>query len=332
MANTTMTVATVDTQAAADRRARSDAAQPLVSVVLLSYNRPHLLAEALASLCRQSYQNLEVTVVDNPSPASAEVARVVSQFAGVRLLQTERNLGYAGGMNRGLAAASGDYVYLTEDDIVLESCCIETLVEFLESNGLADLVAPIIYNKTSGTIRCAGGNLALGGVYRRSINGAGEPDVGQFPRAFDVTYIDGATMFARREFWTKFKGFREEYFMYVDAVELCARVAKSRRRMTIVPQAKVHHFEPTVGPASPELEFHKLKNFFAVNLLHAPVRCLPEFVCRYAVINGVRAVFSRHGRSPRVFFKALAWVVKKTPSLLKERVERPVRAGASPPS
>ncbi len=319
-----MTVATVDTQTAADRRARSDVTQPLVSVVLLSYNRPALLAEALASLRRQSYQNLDVTVVDNPSPASAEVARIVSEFASqyrdVKLIQTERNLGYAGGMNRGLAVASGDYVYLTEDDIVLESRCVETLVEFLENNRSADLVAPIIYNKTAGTIRCAGGNLALGGVYRRSINGAGEPDTGQFPRAFDVTYIDGATMFARREFWTKFKGFREEYFMYVDAVELCVRVAKSRQRLTIVPQARVHHFEPTVGPSSPDLEFHKLKNFFAVNLLHAPAHCLPEFICRYAVINGFRTVFSRSGNSPHVFFKALLWVAKKTPSLLKERI------------
>jgi GT2 family glycosyltransferase len=278
------------------------------------------LQEALASLRRQTYPKVEITVVDNPSPASAEVARVVGQYPDVKLIQTERNLGYAGGMNRGLRDVSGDYVCLTEDDIVLESGCIQTLVEFLENDRAAALVAPIIYNKTAGTIRCAGGNLALGGVYRRSINGAGEPDTGQFPRAFDVTYIDGATMFARREFWTKFKGFREEYFMYVDAVELCARVAKSRQRMTIVPQARVHHFEPTVGLVSPDLEFHKLKNFFSLNLLHAPARCLPEFICRYAVINGVRTVFARNGNSPRVFFKALLWAVKKTPSLLKERI------------
>jgi hypothetical protein len=108
--------------------------------------------------------------------------------------------------------------------------------------------------------------------------------------------------------------------MYVDAVELCARVAKSRRRMTIVPQAKVHHFEPTDGPASAALEFHKLKNFFSLYLLHAPARCLPEFIGRYAIINGLRAVFSRDRNNARVFFKALLWVIKRTPSLLKERI------------
>lgn len=324
-----MTVARVDARAAAapvDKPARSANAPLLVSVVLLSYNRPNLLNEALASLRRQSYQNFEVTVVDNPSAASVEVARVVSEYPGVKLIQTDRNLGYAGGMNRGLQSVSGDYVCLTEDDIVLERDCIQTLVEFLEANPDGGLVAPIIYNKTSGTIRCAGGDLALGGVYRRQIRGAGERDNGQFQCAFDVTYIDGATMFARRDFWQEFKGFREEYFMYVDAVELCARVAKSRRRMTVVPQAKVHHFEPAVGPTSPNLEFHKLKNFFAVNLLHAPARHLPEFVCRYALINGLRSLFSREGNSPRVFFRALAWAARRTPSLLKERFERPDQA------
>ncbi|HSS20301.1 MAG TPA: glycosyltransferase family 2 protein [Pyrinomonadaceae bacterium] len=314
-----MTVATVPHLQVGDRVLLSNKAQPLVSIVLLSYNRPRMLDEALASLQLQSYQNLEIIVIDNPSAASVEVARVVSNYPHVKLIQTDRNLGYAGGMNRGLQNAAGDYTCLTEDDIVLETDCIKTLVEFLEDNPDADLVAPIIYNKTSRTIRCAGGELELGGVYRRSIRGSGEPDTGQFPRAFDVTYIDGASMFARRDFWQKFHGFREEYFMYVDAVELCARVRKSAKRMTIVPQAKVHHFEPTVGSASADLEFHKLKNFFSLYLLHAPARHLPEFICRYAVINGLRKAFSRDAKQRRAFFGALLWVVRRTPSLLRER-------------
>lgn len=319
MTNLLVPVQAVTNYATPDRVPFSKSAQPLISVVLLSYNRPGLLDEALASLLRQSYTNLDVTVVDNPSPASAEVARVVSQYGSVRLIQSAVNVGYAGGMNLGIASASGDYIYLTEDDIVLESDCIERLVRYLDEDPLADLVAPIIYNKLAGTIRCAGGDLALGGIYRRQIYGAGERDAGQFPEAFDVNYIDGASMFARRDFWQRFKGFREEYFMYVDAVELSARVAKSGKRMTVVPQAKVYHFEPAIGPTPATLEFHKLKNFFSLYLLHAPARILPEFICRYAVINGMRSLFGRNGTRPEVFFKALLWVARKTPSILKER-------------
>lgn len=292
---------------------------PLVSVVLLSYDRPAFLQEALVSLLNQSYKNLEVTVVDNPSPSSAEVARVVKQYPNVKLIQNAINLGYAGGMNTGLEQTTGQYVFLTEDDIVLASDCLQQLVEYMDEHSSADLVAPLMYNKTAETIRCAGGEFALGGVYRKIIYGADERDTGQFLQPFEVGFIDGATMFAHKSFWQCFKGFRAEYFMYAEAVELCARVTKFGKKMAVVPQAKVYHFEPPETTTPPEIEFHKLKNFFSLYLLHAPARHLPEFVCRYAVINTARALFGKSANHPRTFLKALWWAARKTPSLLKER-------------
>lgn len=297
----------------------------LVSVVVLSYNRPEYLKESLQSLLQQSYANLEITVVDNPSQRSAEVARIVGAHRGVKLIRNRTNLGYTGGMNLGLERATGDYIFLTEDDIVLKSDCIERLVECLETEASAALVTPIIYNKREQTIRCAGGDFTLGAVYRMKIHGAGQRDTGQFTKPFDVGYIDGATMFARKSFWREFKGFRAEYFMYVDSVELCARVGKSGKRMTVVPQAKVYHFEPPPQPTPPEIEFHKVKNFFSLYLLHAPARHLPEFVCRYAILNTARSLFGRTGSPPRVQLKALLWVARRTPSLLRERYRRRTR-------
>ncbi len=297
--------------------------QPRVSVVLLSYNRPSLLKEALASVFQQSFETLDVTVVDNPSPASSDVARIVSRHPNVKLVQPPINLGYTGGMNRGIEQASGDYVLLTEDDIVLENDCIQRLVEFSEANPEANLIAPIIYNRSEKTIRCAGGSVTLGSIYHKVVFGAGELDRGQFSQSFAVNYIDGAVMFASRNFWEQFKGFREEYFMYVDAVELCARVAKAGKGMMIVPQAKVYHFEPASDQPPAALEFHKLKNFFSLYLLHAPARVLPEFICRYAFLNGLRSLLAKSNSSPRIFFKALLWVMVRTPSLIRERYARP---------
>src|SRR5882724_7591812 len=141
-----MTVA-ADRLASAENSPLTYSVHLLVSVVLLSYNRPNLLDQVLASIRDQSYENIEVTVVDNPSDASSEVARVVSDYANVRLIQNPQNLGYAGGMNRGIANASGDFVYLTEDDIVLAPDCIQRLVDYFEANPSSDLAAPVIYNK-----------------------------------------------------------------------------------------------------------------------------------------------------------------------------------------
>lgn len=308
--------------------------QPLVSIVLLNYNRPHFLQEALTSLLTQSYKNLQVIVVDNPSPSSAQVKSIASKYQNVRVIWNAHNLGYTGGMNRGIEQANGEYVFLTEDDIVLDRDCITRLIDYMVGTPTADLIAPMMYNKTAGTIRCAGGGFELGAVYRFEIYGAGEEDIGQYQEAFDVGYVAGAAMFAHRDFWQLYKGFREEYFMYGEDIELCARVNKRGDRIAILPQAKVYQFEPLEKSVSSYIQFHKIKNFFSIYLLHAPARVLPIFVVRYALLNGIRTLAGKGDMARRTFFRGLWWAVCKSPSLIKERLRQPLdsfKSSASDP-
>ncbi|MET0626300.1 MAG: glycosyltransferase family 2 protein [Pyrinomonadaceae bacterium] len=291
---------------------------PTVSVVVLSYNRPTCLGEALASVLAQSYANLDVVVVDNASGASAEVERIVRRHARVRLLRNPTNVGFAAGMNRGIEAASGEYVFLTEDDIVLEADSVRLLVEYAEADASAGLLAPLILNREAGTVRCAGGEFVLGGVYRKEIHGAGAADAGLFPRPFDVTYVAGSSVFARTDFLRGVGGFREEFFMYVEDVELCARVIRAGRRITVVPSARVHHIEPAEETGlAPHLELQKLKNFFALYLLHAPRRVLPEFFLRYAVLGTLRAALGRGG-NPWASLSASWWALRRARALRRE--------------
>jgi GT2 family glycosyltransferase len=291
---------------------------PHVSVVILSYNRPDCLKLSLASVLAQTYTKLDVLVVDNPSGASAEVEAIVRRHPNVRLLQNPTNVGFAGGMNRGIAAASGEYICLTEDDIVMDADSVRRLVEYIEAHDSTGLLAPLILNRTAGTVRCAGGEFSLGGVYRKEIYGEGAPDAGLFPRPFDVTYVAGSSLFARADFLRRVGGFREEFFMYVEDVELCARVAKAGRRITVVPGARVYHIEPAEETGlAPHLELQKLKNFFALYLLHAPRRVLPEFFLRYALLGTLRAALGRSD-DPRTRLKALWWALRRARSLCRE--------------
>lgn len=293
--------------------------RPKVSIVLLSYDRPELLRAALDSLLAQTYARLEIIVVDNLSQRSEEVERVVGQHDALKLIRNAGNLGYAGGMNVGIKAAAGPYTLLTEDDIVLDADCVRQLVAHMEEHPDTGLAAPLIYNRAAGTIRCAGGELSLGGVYRRRTYGEGARDVGQFSQPFDVTYVDGAVMFARTDFLRDLGGFREEFFMYVEAVEFCERVSKTGRRMTIVPAAKVYHFEPPLrANSSPEFSFHRYKNLFSLYLLHAPARYLPEFFARYVLLALLRALMGKGGDA-HALLKALRWVMRRAPALLRER-------------
>lgn len=290
-----------------------------VSIVVLSYNRPALLREALGSLCAQTYAPFEIIVVDNRSSASDEVARVVREFPSVKLIRNDENKGFAAGINLGVAEARGAYVYLTEDDIVLKRDCVRRLVEFAESASEDRLISPVMYNKNARTIRCAGGEVSLGGVYRRTTytEDARERVVAAQP--FDVSYIDGAVVFARTDYLKRLRGFREEFFMYVESVELCVRVSRGGGRMTVVPRARVYHFEPPADATeAPDLDFHRYKNLFSLYLLHAAARRLPEFFCRYALLALVRAALGVGGDA-RALMKALLWVSRRAPSLLRER-------------
>lgn len=297
-----------------------------VSVVVLSYERPHLLRQALPTIVAQQPAPAEVLVVDNPSRRSGEVDAVLRDFPAARLIRPERNLGFAAGMNRGLAAATGDDVFLTEDDLLLEPGVLATLGGHMAAQPSCGLSGGVMLNHETGTIRSAGIRVTLGGLFRQTVLHAGE-DPGHLPPApYAVDVIPGAGVYARRRQLLELGGFRAPFFMYYEDVELAARVRRAGLTVDVVPAARVRHFEPPPGAPSALLEFHKMKNLAATYLLHAPVRVWPEFVARFGMAVPLRTL----ARSPALGWahgRAWLWVLSRLPALLIERFTR--RAGAA---
>jgi GT2 family glycosyltransferase len=292
--------------------------RPLVSVVLLSHDRPAYLPKALDSLIAQTYPHLEIVVVDNHSRSSEEIARAVEKYEGVRLIRNAENLGFTGGMNRGIEAARGVYVYCTNDDVVVDRECVERLVEYAEAHPEAGLLTGVQYREDRRTILCAGGEFHLEPIYVRKFHGHEEADTGQFREPFKVTCIDGAMTFGPRALLQELKGFREDFFIYVDSIELSARVLKRGREIVCVPSARAYVFDAPHVFTNEGIAFHKVKNLFAFYLLHARARVLPEFFLRYGVLQTLRAL----GGNRKVFLQMLrawAWLVANSPALLRER-------------
>jgi GT2 family glycosyltransferase len=291
------------------------AATPRVSVVVLSHNRPRLLRDALASVRAQSERSLEIVLVDNPSPASPAVRALTAEFPGVRLITPATNVGFTGGMNLGLAAARGPFVVFTEDDLTLDGECVRRLVTHLDSNPQVGLVTGLMLNRDDGTIRCAGGRVRLGPVFRFEVIGEGEGDAGQYAAPFPVEYIPGALIAARRARLQEFGGFRDDFFMYHDDVELCLRVRRAGYSVVVVPAARAAHARPDSSTVSPPLAVHKVKNLYAVYLLHAEVGVLPEFFLRYAILPMIRG----SGAGRRATGAALSWTASRLRRLLGDR-------------
>ncbi|MEO7932044.1 MAG: glycosyltransferase [Chthoniobacterales bacterium] len=108
--------------------------QPLVSVVLLTYNRPHLLRVALESVVSQTYQNLEILVCDNASEQAT--TDIVRSFTDSRIIhhRHETNIGMTANVQDGFLHSRGKYLTNLHDDDFWAPRFIERMVETLEAH------------------------------------------------------------------------------------------------------------------------------------------------------------------------------------------------------
>lgn len=293
------------------------ASRPYASVVILSYARPHMLAECVRAVSKQTFGSREIIVVDNASARSADIAAIVAASPGVQLLATGGNVGFATGMNIGLRAARGEVVLMTEDDMVLDPDALERLVDADRAATAPSLFSGVIRDYDTGVVWSAGGSHQLDRVYRTSDVHRGESTV-DAPALFDTEYITGAYVFGRASLLRTLGGYRDDYFMYWEDVEFCHRARRRGVRLQIVRDAGARHFTPASGVGSELIQYHKVKNMLATYALHAALRDLPMALLRYGVVDTLRAMARRDG--VRVRLRAVWWFAANLGRLLRDRV------------
>src|SRR5512137_2512935 len=107
--------------------------KPLVSIVLPTYKRAHVLPHAISSVLNQTYTNLELVIVDDNSPD--DTLEVVKLFNDSRIhyVKNEPNLKLPRALNRGFSLARGEYLTWTSDDNLYAPTAIERMVDALVS-------------------------------------------------------------------------------------------------------------------------------------------------------------------------------------------------------
>jgi len=123
---------------------------PKVTIVILAYGDPELTNAALHSLKRGGdiYPNMEILIVDNGSPTEAieNIRTYAGQFEDVTIIENGDNLGFAGGNNVGLEAATGDYVLLLNNDTYVSPGSVYAMAQHLKDNPDVGAVGPLTNN------------------------------------------------------------------------------------------------------------------------------------------------------------------------------------------
>jgi glycosyltransferase involved in cell wall biosynthesis len=203
---------------------------PLVSVCLTTFNRPHLLAQALESLRSQDYPNFEVLLVDDGSDqpeALAFLDQLEPEFkaGGWRIIRQENSyLGAA--RNTGARHAHGEYLLFMDDDNYAEPHEISTFVRVAGYCG-ADILTCIfkIFN----------GNAApssyLQVPHHVSLPLGAAADVGAVKNCFG-----DANALVRRSTFEELGGFTEDYGVGTEDHEFFARAVLKGARLEVVPE------------------------------------------------------------------------------------------------
>jgi GT2 family glycosyltransferase len=273
-----------------------------VRAVVLCWNNAGIIDRCVDHLLATDWPGeLDVLVVDNGS-TDGSTDRWSERHPDVRLLSTGENLGYAGGMNRGLHDLGElDAVALVNSDAFVEPGWLAPLVEALDADPARGAACPKILFASSPDpdgrdVINNVGNM-LGPTWEIHDRGLGEVDEGQYDRDEDVWGWCGATVLLSRAYLADVGRFDERLFLYAEDTDLAWRGAHRGWRYRYVPASVVRHLHraSSGGERTPLVDHLNRRNRLVVVTRHGGARAAIGAWSR--ALGGIVAAFAHEARA-----------------------------------
>lgn len=212
---------------------------PDLSVILVNYRTADLLHDCLESLLSTTKNiTFEIIVVDNASGDDSR-SRITSAFPMVIWMQMDYNSGFARANNEGMKAAKGRNILLLNTDTIIRNKAVEKAVELFEKDTDYSACGVQLLNE-DGSRQISGAHVMTGGLntllalpylgrlirfigYRAGVR---KPSVDTVREKLDVDWIIGAFLMVRKDAVEKAGMLDEDFFMYSEEMEWCARLKK----------------------------------------------------------------------------------------------------------
>jgi GT2 family glycosyltransferase len=210
-----------------------------VTVVIPTWNGRALLELVMPSLERQVYRDFEALVVDNGS-SDGTAEHVREHWPWAQLVALPANVGFAAGVNRGIARARGEYVALVNNDMELHPDFLGELVRALDAAPrAAAATAKMLGFDDRGAIDGTGDVLRWSGVVMP--RGRGERDRGQYDEPAEVFSACGGAALYRRAAFEEVGLFDEAFFAQMEDVDWGFRARLLGYGCRYVPGAITYH-------------------------------------------------------------------------------------------
>jgi GT2 family glycosyltransferase len=210
-----------------------------LSIIVVNWNTKDLLAQCLQSVYGTvSNLDFEVIVVDNASTDGSSTM-VHNHFPQTRLIGNTENKGFAQANNQAIRASHGRYVLLLNSDTIAQPGALEAMVRFADRHLEAGIVGCKLLN-ADGSLQpsWAAFPTLWSELMRRNFRKR-RPMAND--QAYEVDWVGGACLLARRKAIDAVGLLDEDFFMYSEETDWCFRMAKSGWEVCYLADAEVTH-------------------------------------------------------------------------------------------
>lgn len=288
---------------------------PLISIVTVNYNTTAVTCELLVSISRNSYSHVEVIVVDNASAEDPTTA-LKNVYPAVKVIRSTVNKGFAGGNNLGILAATGDYIFLVNNDTEFTDGLIEGLLDVFATHPDAGMVSPKFhYFFHKGTIEYAGYHAVDAFTGRNSMIGCKEPDNGQHDQISSTNYAHGGAMMTTAAVLKDVGLMPEIYFLYYEEFDWCEMFKRKGYKIYYQYKSLIYHKESmSTGKNSPLKTYYLTRNRILFMRRNVPFYTRIIFLLYLMTFTIPKNTFSflirKENEHLKAFWRGIMWNVK----------------------
>ncbi len=215
-----------------------------LSVIIVNYNGLKYLKNCFDSLSEKLGNVVfEIILIDNNS-SDESCSYIKKNYPNVILIESKENLGFGKGNNQAVKKARGNYLLLINNDtIVLDE--LSTALEYLKSYSKAGVIGINMLDKNKKYIPAAGNFPNLRNMFRlkKLLDKGKEFKTGHFSKqSYEVDWLGGSFLLLSKKLYQEINGFDEDYFMYVEDVDFCKKIADKGYKRLFLPNYNYLHF------------------------------------------------------------------------------------------
>lgn len=297
---------------------------PSISIIIVNWNSGALIAKTLDCICKQTVQPERIFVVDNAS--TDDSLMLVGQFLNVTLLKMPSNLGFAAANNRAFDVCNTEFVALLNPDAFPAPDWLEKLLLAAHLNpSVSSFGSRQMCADQKDRIDGIGDVYNIFGLVWRDRHGAKIEQKDLQPR--EIFSPCAAAALYRLQHIRDLGGFDEDFFCYVEDVDLGFRLRLAGRKSIYVPDAVVYHMGSAItGGESDFSIYHGHRNLVWTFVKNMPGMLFWLFLPLHILMNCIAIVyFIGRGRgavilrAKRDAFLGLPGAIKKRELIQKRR-------------